>query len=169
MPKTLPPTLVTSLVAAGGGTPTRTPTQMSPVTHAAGPPPIPPQPIGMHHQQQVGAVHVPPGRPAMPPQAAAQILHQQAAHISAGPPPIPPQPAMMGHAMPPAIPPQPTIMQQQPVAPLIGGIPGYAIPGNFVAQQPLIPGELKFLLSNFLIYMNLNVSSANFKCVNLAK
>lgn len=126
VPKTLPPTLVTSLVAAGG-TPTRTPTAMSPVTQVVvGPPPVPPQPtIMQHHQQQ--AVHIPPGRPAMPPQP--QILQQAAAAVAA--------------QIPPAIPPQPAIAMQQNMAAagaIPGGIPGYAIPGNYVAQPQMMPG-----------------------------
>lgn len=131
VPKTLPPTLVTSLVAAGG-----TPTALSPVTQAnvpiaiAGPPPVPPQPILMQQQQQQQqTVHAPPARPAMPPQP--QIVQQ---------------------AVPPAIPPQPVILQQAlPTMATTGGISGYAIPGNYVAQPQMIPSKFLFylILGNF--------------------
>lgn len=111
IPKVLPPTLLASL-AAVGGTPTRTPTTgMSPsgsiaALHAAGPPPVPPQPSILQHPQYAtvpGVVpHQPPGRPAMPPQP---VIPSQPL-IQAG------QPLTQAH-IPPVVPPPPAIMQQQ--------------------------------------------------------
>lgn len=124
IPKVLPPTLLASL-AAVGGTPTRTPTTgMSPsgsiaALHAAGPPPVPPQPAILQHQQYAAVPGVAPGRPVMPPQP---VIPSQPL-IQAGQP-------MTAH-VPPVVPPPPAILQQH-----------QQIPQMMTQQQPMVmPGQ----------------------------